>query len=93
MLRFKFKKLYRDLEIRVKEEGKKNSSWIMGYCQGLGSRKLTGYQFASLVDLLLVHPEAPTDFPVPVHPDAELPSLVQEGVVAAPKLTFGQGKA
>lgn len=29
----------------------------MGYMQGLGNRVLTGYQFAALVDLLLVQPE------------------------------------
>ncbi len=53
----KFNKLYKDLEIRVKEENKTSSSWLMGYMQGLGNRVLTGYQFAALVDLLLVQPE------------------------------------
>lgn len=50
----KFRSLYDDLSHRVKEEGKKNPSWIMGYFQGLGNGTLTGYQAAALVDLLLV---------------------------------------
>ena len=53
----RFAKLYKDLEVRVKEENKTDSSWLMGFMQGLGNRMLTGYQFAALVDLLLVHPE------------------------------------
>lgn len=57
MNRFAFKRLYSDLTVRVKDEGKKNSSWLMGFLQGLGNRKLTGYQCAAFVDLLLVHPE------------------------------------
>ena len=57
MKKFEFRNLYNNLEMRVKDEGKKNSSWLMGYVQGLGNRKLTGYQFGALVDLLLVVPE------------------------------------
>ena len=53
----KFKKLYEDLKVRVKEENKTSASWLMGFMQGLGNRVLTGYQFAALVDLLLVQPE------------------------------------
>ena len=49
-----FNKLYEDLKIRVKEENKTDASWLMGFMQGLGNRVLTGYQFAALVDLLLV---------------------------------------
>ena len=49
-----FSKLYEDLKIRVKEENKTDASWLMGFMQGLGNRRLTGYQFAALVDLLLV---------------------------------------
>lgn len=60
-----FKKLYNDLKVRVEEEGKKNASWLMGYAQGLGNRKLTGYQWAALVDLLLVHPDAPVPTETP----------------------------
>ena len=45
----KFRSLYDDLSHRVKEEGKKNPSWIMGYFQGLGNGTLTGYQAAALV--------------------------------------------
>lgn len=52
-----FSKLYEDLKIRVKEENKTDASWLMGFMQGLGNRVLTGYQFAALVDLLLVQPE------------------------------------
>lgn len=49
-----FRSLMADLEQRVKEEGKKNPSWLMGYLQGLGAGTLTGFQCAALVDLLLV---------------------------------------
>ena len=49
-----FRNLLADLERRVHEEGKKNPSWLMGYLQGLGTRSLTGFQCAALVDLLLV---------------------------------------
>ena len=52
-----FSKLYEDLKIRVKEEHKTDASWLMGFMQGLGNRVLTGYQFAALVDLLLIQPE------------------------------------
>ena len=56
-----FSKLYEDLKIRVKEENKTDASWLMGFMQGLGNRRLTGYQFAALVDLLLVQPEIKED--------------------------------
>lgn len=57
----RFDKLYKDLEVRVKEENKTDASWLMGFMQGLGNRVLTGYQFAALVDLLLVQPEISKD--------------------------------
>lgn len=69
MLNFKFKRLYNDLQIRVKEENKTDSSWLMGFVQGLGNKKLTGYQFAALVDLLLVHP---VPLEGPAVPDAQV---------------------
>ena len=47
-----FRNLMDDLTRRVEQEGKKNPSWLMGYLQGKGSAKLTGYQCAALVDLL-----------------------------------------
>ena len=49
-----FRRILEDLTRRVEKEGKKNPSWLMGYLQGLGSAKLTGYQCAALIDLLLV---------------------------------------
>ena len=49
-----FRNLMDDLTRRVEQEGKKNPSWLMGYLQGKGSAKLTGYQCAALIDLLLV---------------------------------------
>ena len=70
MLRFKFNRLYNNLEIRVKEEQKIDSSWLMGFVQGLGKKKLSGYQFAALVDLLLVHPVLPV---APAVPDVQVP--------------------
>ncbi len=84
MLNFKFKRLYNDLQFRVKEENKTDSSWLMGYVQGLGKKKLTGYQFAALVDLLLVRPAVPEPEGIP-EPDAQPPVLEEK-----PKLTLGQ---
>lgn len=55
-----FRNLMADLERRVISEGKKNPSWLMGYLQGLGTRNLTGFQCAALVDLLLVPLEQQT---------------------------------
>lgn len=49
-----FRRVLEDLTRRVEKEGKKNPSWLMGYLQGLGSAKLTGYQCAVLIDILLV---------------------------------------
>ena len=49
-----FRNLMDDLTRRVEQEGKTNPSWLMGYLQGKGNAKLTGYQCAALVDLLLV---------------------------------------
>ncbi|MBO5177710.1 MAG: hypothetical protein J6C07_09650 [Lachnospiraceae bacterium] len=72
MNRFAFKRLYSDLTVRVKDEGKKNSSWLMGFLQGLGNRKLTGYQCAAFVDLLLVHPEEPE---LDILPAPEVPEI------------------
>lgn len=57
MRKSNFSKLYEDLKMRVKEENKTDASWLMGFMQGLGNRRLTGYQFAALVDLLLVQPK------------------------------------
>ena len=70
MDRFTFKKLYADLKVRVEIEGKKDPSWLMGYVQGLGNRKLTGYQVGALIDLLLV-------VPVLEKPDAAVASVVK----------------
>lgn len=53
---FAFKKLFADLKVRVEIEGKKDPSWLMGFVQGLGKKKLTGYQVGALIDLLLVVP-------------------------------------
>lgn len=72
MLRFRFNRLYNNLEVRIKEEQKIDSSWLMGFVQGLGSKKLSGRQFAALVDLLLVHPESPS---VPAAPDVQIPKV------------------
>ncbi len=91
MNRWSFKKLFSDLKIRVEEEGKKDSSWLMGYVQGLGNRKLTGYQFGALVDLLLVHPDEPEASPAPAVPVAasapavKYPDQVKAAVGAAIK--------
>ena len=78
-----FKRLYSDLQIRVKEENKTDSSWLMGFVQGLGKKKLTGYQFAALVDLLLVHPEPLAE---PAAPDVQIP--IQESKPATAGYTL-----
>ena len=78
MFSWKFKRLYNDLKVRVEEEGKKNPSWLLGYLQGRGDRKLTGYQFGALVDLLLVQPDAPVvEDPVAALcvPDKKVPEI------------------
>lgn len=77
MTKKEFRTLYEEQEARVKEEGKTGSGWLMGYVQGLGNRKLSGYQFAALVDLFLVHPDE-----APVEPDASSP--VPEAPVLRP---------
>ena len=79
MLRFKFNRLYSNLEIRIKEEKKIDSSWLMGFVQGLGRKKLSGYQFSALVDLLLVHPEPPE---VPAAPDVHIPKSDNKSAAA-----------
>lgn len=88
MNRSVFKKILEDLTRRVENEGKKNPSWLMGFLQGLGSARLTGYQCAALVDLLLVplEKEQPVEENVP---DVEVPE--QKPVTAVPgKLTLAQ---
>lgn len=71
MNRFAYKRLFDDLTVRVKDEGKKDSSWLMGFLQGLGNGKLTGYQCAAFIDLLLVHPDVPEQVgsPAPAVPE------------------------
>lgn len=85
MNRFAFNRLYSDLTVRVKEEGKKNSSWLMGFLQGLGKGKLTGYQCAAFVDLLLVLPEEPekVNSPTPGVPVKKLDNNIKAAVGAA----------
>lgn len=96
MISFQFKRLYTDLQIRVKEENKTDSSWLMGFVQGLGRKKLTGYQFAALVDLLLVHPAEPevpepVDVPKTSVSDVQLPDPEERPADAGiRKLTLAQ---
>lgn len=85
MNKWKFRRLFADLSVRVKEENKTDSSWLMGFVQGLGKKKLTGYQFAALVDLLLVHPEPVAE---PTAPDAQIPVPIQENKPAAAGLSL-----
>ena len=54
MNKYLFRRQLDDLTRRVEVEGKRNPSWLMGYLQGKGNEKLTGYQCAALIDLLLV---------------------------------------
>lgn len=53
MLRCQFKKLFDVLEYRVKHGGEKGPTYLLGYAEGLGNGKLTGYQFGALVHLFL----------------------------------------
>lgn len=90
MLNFLFKKLYDDLSYRVKVEQKTDSSWLMGYLQGRGKKKLTGYQVAALVDLLLVHPVPPEEPAVAVPHQEEKPATAGNDI----RKTFARkGKA
>lgn len=54
MDRKRFGILFDTLKERVSQEGKKSPEWFLGFVEGLGTRRLTGYQIGALVDLLLV---------------------------------------
>ena len=54
MDRKRFGVLFDTLKERVSQEGKKSPEWFLGFVEGLGTRRLTGYQTGALVDLLLV---------------------------------------
>jgi len=79
MLKSEFKLLYDDFKQKVEQVGKKDPSLLMGYVYGLGKRKLTGYQFGSLLDLLLVHPDGPvvTGAPDAAPPSSNIKTLAQ----------------
>lgn len=49
-----FRKLFATLKERVEKEGKKSPAWFLGFVEGLGNRKLKGYQIGALVNLLLL---------------------------------------
>lgn len=54
MNKWKFKKLMETLQYRVEQEGKKDPAWVLGFVEGLGKRKLTGYQAGAIINLLLL---------------------------------------
>ncbi|MGN0506413.1 MAG: hypothetical protein ACI4FZ_07620 [Lachnospiraceae bacterium] len=54
MNKWKFKKLMETLQYRVEHEGKKDPAWVLGFVEGLGKRKLTGYQAGAIINLLLL---------------------------------------
>ena len=53
MSRKEFAKLYREIEEREKTEKKTGFKWLLGYVEGLGKRKLTGFQIGALLYLLV----------------------------------------
>ena len=54
MYRKKFLKLYEALKERVEKEGKKSPDWFLGYVEGFGNQKLTGYQIGALYYLFVL---------------------------------------
>lgn len=60
MNRKKFLKLYEALKERIEKEGKKSPDWFLGFVEGFGNQKLTGYQIGALYHLMVLHgPEEP----------------------------------
>lgn len=56
----KFLKLYEVLLERVKNEGKKSPDWFLGFVEGFGNQKLTGYQIGALYHLMVLQGPADT---------------------------------
>lgn len=54
MVRKKFLKLYKTLEERVEKEGKIGAKYFLGYLEGFGNQKMTGYQVGALYHLLVL---------------------------------------
>lgn len=54
MYRRKFVKLFDALKERVEKEGKKSPEWFLGFVEGFGNQKLTGYQIGALYYLLVL---------------------------------------
>ena len=54
MLRSRFKKLLDALKERIEKEGKKSPHWFLGFVEGLGYQKLTGYQIGALYHLVVL---------------------------------------
>ena len=75
MRRSEFIKLYETQKERVEKEGKGSSKWLLGFVEGFGRQKLTGYQFGALIHLLLV-----PDSPVPEQkvPEQKFPEPEEE---------------
>ena len=44
MFAWRFKRLISSLQFRVEQEGRKDPAWVVGFVEGLGKRKLTGYE-------------------------------------------------
>lgn len=41
------------LQLRVEQEGSREPAWVLGFMEGLGRRKLTGYQAGAVMHLLI----------------------------------------
>ena len=54
MSRREFVKLYEVLKERVENEGKCSPDRFLGYIEGFGNRKMTGYQVGALYYLLVL---------------------------------------
>ena len=54
MWRRSFVKLYEVMKDRVEKEGRNNPDWFLGYLEGNGNKKLSGYQVGALYHLLVL---------------------------------------
>lgn len=55
MPRKAFLKLFEALKERVEKEGKCKPDWFLGFVEGFGNQKLTGYQIGALYHLMVLH--------------------------------------
>ncbi len=61
MLKKKFLKLFEALRERIEKEGKKSPDWFLGFVEGFGNQKLTGYQIGALYHLIVLQEPVETE--------------------------------